>query len=86
MCKNIDNFKTFIIFSSDGDFSQIYEDILKKWKQLVVFHGFSLEEKIIQNNEKQIKKKIKKYNLWSEVWELKNKYNNLLVISIDKIF
>ncbi len=71
LCRNIDNFKSFIIFSSDWDFSQIYEDILKNWKQLIVFHGFSLEEKVFLSKNRQIKKKIKKYNLWKIIYEKK---------------
>ena len=81
LCKNIDNFKTFIVFSSDWDFAQIYEDILKNWKQLIIFHWYSIEEKRVWNK----KKKLKKHNLWKEVYELFKKYDNILTIPVWKL-
>lgn len=78
-----DQFTSFMIFSSDWDFAWIYEELLEKWKQVIVLHWY-IEEKIIQKWTR--KSKIKK-NLWKEVFELYKKYKSKIITKwVDKIF
>ncbi len=75
LCKYENDFKSFIIFSWDGDFALLYEKLLKKGKQILVIHWITEKEKIIQD-EKWLEKKVKekKYNLWKEIYELRKQY------------
>ena len=80
ICENRDRFKTFIILSWDGDFATIYRKLLEKWKQVVILHWVTEKEKVVNLDDGTVKKKkYKKYNLWREIYELREKYHPRII-------
>ncbi len=80
ICENKDKFKTFIILSGDGDFANLYKKLLEKWKQIIILHWATEKEKIIFKKDGSMKKKkYKKYNLWREIYELREEYHPQII-------
>jgi len=85
-CQKQEEFKTFVFLSSDGDFVDIYESLLKNNKQVVVFHGLTFETKRYTSWGISKKKKKKKYNLGKEVRELVFKHKGkIFTFPLDKL-
>ncbi len=61
---NLENFKTLMIFSGDGDYAALVEDLIKKGKKIIVVFGFGH----IGKEYKELKENLIKSGLKSKLF------------------